>query len=217
MEFDFNTSPNENTGNNNDQFGFTDQPKESNPSNNDGFQNMDFLSQPAQSQPKSTLDDMLNMNFQPLEEDSKPKNDINLNMDLNMNNNLDNGSHGVNEEEQKRIADRKREADERREKINQKIQKEMELRNEIIKKASEYMVEFEAKRQENIANRRKALEEKNAENNQNKEGGNNSESWGRINSNIDLKDSEYKGSKDVQRMREAMMNPNSQPLQNFFG
>ena len=38
---------------------------------------------------------------------------------------------------------------------------------------------------------------------------------------FDLKDSEYKGSKDVQRMREAMMNrkndPNSEPLQNFFG
>ena len=36
--------------------------------------------------------------------------------------------------------------------------------------------------------------------NENKEGGSNSDSWGRINSNIDLKDSEYKGSKDVQRM-----------------
>ena len=138
-----------------------------------------------------------------------------------MNNNLDNGSPGVDEEEQKRISDRKREAEERREKINQKIQKEMELRNEIIKKASEYLVEFEAQRQENIAKRRKALEEKNSENNQDKEGGNNAESWGRINSNIDLKDSEYKGSKDVQRMREAMMNrtndTNSEPLQKFFG
>ena len=89
------------------------------------------------------------------------------------------------------------------------------------KKASEYLVEFEAKRQEEIAKRRKANEEKNSEVNKNIEGGNNAESWGRINSNIDLKDSEYKGSKDVQRMREAMMNrtndPNSEPLQKFFG
>ena len=53
---------------------------------------------------------------------------------------------------------------------------------------------------------------------ENKGGKNNADSWGKINSNIDLKDSEYKGSKDVQRMREAMMNPNTnQPLQNFFG
>ena len=65
------------------------------------------------------------------------------------------------------------------------------------------------------------MKKKNSENNQDKEGGNNAESWGRINSNIDLKDSEYKGSKDVQRMREAMMNrtndSNSEPLQKFFG
>ena len=44
---------------------------------------------------------------------------------------------------------------------------------------------------------------------------------GRVNSNIDLKDSEYKGSQDVQRMREAMMNrtkdSNSEPLEKFFG
>ena len=223
MDFDFNTSPNENEQNNNDdQFGFSEPPKETNPSNNDGFQNLDFQSNPEQSQPKTTLDDMLNMNFQPLkEEDSNQKNDINLNMDFNMNSNKDTFSHGIDEEEQKRIDDRKKEADERREKINQKMQKEMELRNEIIKKASEYLVEFEAKRQEEIAKRRKANEEKNSEVNKKIEGGNNSESWGRINSNIDLKDSEYKGSKDVQRMREAMMNrtndPNSEPLQKFFG
>lgn len=223
MDFDFNTSPNQNEGNNNDdQFGFSEPPKETNPSNNDGFQNLDFQSNPEQSQPKTTLDDMLNMNFQPLkEEDSNQKNDINLNMDFNMNSNKDTFSHGIDEEEQKRIDDRKKEADERREKINQKMQKEMELRNEIIKKASEYLVEFEAKRQEEIAKRRKANEEKNSEVNKNIEGGNNAESWGRINSNIDLKDSEYKGSKDVQRMREAMMNrtndPNSEPLQKFFG
>ena len=83
------------------------------------------------------------------------------------------------------------------------------------------MREFEAQRQENIAKRRKALEEKNNNINQNKEGGSNADSWGRINSNIDLKDSEYKGSQDVQRMREAMMNrtndTNSEPLQKFFG
>ena len=83
------------------------------------------------------------------------------------------------------------------------------------------MVEFEEKRQENIAKRRKELEEKNSETNTNKNPENNADSWGRINSNIDLKDSDYKRSKDVQRMREAMMNrtndPNSEPLQKFFG
>ena len=83
------------------------------------------------------------------------------------------------------------------------------------------MVEFEQKRQEYILKRRKELEEKNSDLNKNNEKGNNADSWGKVNSNIDLKDSEYKGSKDVQRMREAMMNrtndPNSEPLKNFFG
>ena len=173
---------------------------------------------------------MLNMDFQPMfdknqesEQKSTNQNEP-LNMDFmmnNMNNVNPSGSPHIDEEEQKRISDRQKEADLRKQKINEKIKKEEELRNEIRKKASEYMVEFEEKRQESISKRRAELEKKNSETNTNTGGGNNSDSWGRINSNIDLKDSDYKGSKDVQRMREAMMNrtndPNSQPLQNFFG
>ena len=183
MDFDFNTSPTQNEGDNNEQKN----------TNNDGFLNMDFQSVPEQSQQKSTtLDDMLNMNFQPSTEQSNSKNDMVINLDLdmnNMNNNIENPSNPVDIEEQKRINDRKKEAEERR--------------------------------QENIAKKRKELEEKNSESNKNIGGGNNADSWGRINSNIDLKDSEYKGTKDVQRMREAMINrkndPNSEPIKNFFG
>ena len=215
MDFNFETSPSQNEGNNNDPFGTS----EPNSSNNNGFLNMDFQSPPEQSQQKTTLDDMLNMNFEPLPEQSQPKNDMVLNMGLDKKNNFDLPPK-IDDEEQKRIADRKKEAEERKEKINQKIKKENELREEIIKKAREYMVEFEEQRQERIAMKRKELEEKNSQTNQNKGGESNADSWGRINSNIDLKDSEYKGSKDVQRMREAMMNrtndPNSEPIKNFF-
>ena len=78
------------------------------------------------------------------------------------------------------------------------------------------------KRQEEIAKKKKELEQKETNSNQ---GGNDtkgtSESWSKVSGNIDLKDSEYKGSKDVQRMREAMLNrqkdPNSEPLEKFFG
>ena len=213
MDFDFGTSepPKENTNNQNE----TSQPPQQ---NNDGFFNMDFQTNPSESQPQTNLDDMLNMNFQPNEAQSIPKNDNFQNMNMNINMNI---NPKVDEEEQKRLEAREKEAQERREKINAKIQKEEELRGEIYKKASEYMLEFEQKRQEEIAKRRKALEEQNSNINQNKTEGNNADSWGRVNSNIDLKDSEYKGSKDVQRMREAMMNrtndPNSEPLKNFFG
>ena len=205
MDFDFDTSPS-NEGSNNNQ------------------------SQPSGDQKLTNLDDMLNMDFQPLNDQnqnpsqSEPPKETNQNEPLNMDfmmNDMNQVNHPpkIDEEEEKRISDRKKEAEERKAKINEKIKKEEELRNEIRKKASEYMVEFEQKRQEEIAKRRKELEQKGSETNTNTSGGNNADSWGKVNSNIDLKD--YKGSKDVERMREAMMNrtkdPNSEPLQNFFG
>ena len=222
MDFNFDTNPTQNEGNNNnDPFNFSQPVEEQKLSNNDGLENFDFQSVPEQSQQKSNpLDDMLNMNFNQPSEQPNIKADQFLDMNLNINNNIEN-SPKVDDEEQKRINDRKKEAEERKEKINKKIQKEEELRSEIIKKAREYMIEFEEKRQENIAKRRKELEENNSKINVNRGSGNNADSWNNINSNIDLKDSDYKGSKDVQRMREAMMNrtkdPNSEPLQKFFG
>ena len=214
MDFNFGTSEPQKDENNTNEINTSQPPQQ----NNEGFFNMDFQSNPSETQPKSTLDDMLNMNFQSNTEQSQPKIDSFQGMNLNNNMNI---NTIVDEEEQKRIDTREKEALARREKINQKIQKEEEMRSEIIKKASQYMIEFEQNRQENIAKRRKELEEKNNNINQDKGPQNNQDSWGRVNSNIDLKDSEYKGSKDVQRMREAMMNrtndPNSEPLKNFFG
>ena len=101
------------------------------------------------------------------------------------------------------------------------MQKEEEARIEIRKKAVEYLAEFERKRQDEIAKKRKILEEKQLNPNKEINTNSTSDSWSKVSGNIDLKDSEYKGSKDVGRMREAMMNrqkePNSEPLQNFFG
>ena len=138
----------------------------------------------------------------------------------NTNINLDNPK--IDEEEQKRNSDRQKEEEERKEKINKKMQEEENAREEIRKKASEYLIEFEMKRQDDIGKKRKALEEKGLNKNQDNQNTNGTaDSWSRVSGNIDLKDSEYKGSKDVKRMREAMMHrqndPNSEPLQNFFG
>ena len=125
------------------------------------------------------------------------------------------------EEEQKRISERQKEAEERREKINKKIEQEEKMRNDIRKKAAEYLAEFEAKRQELIAKKRKELEEKELNRNKDNNPQGNSETWSKVSGNIDLRESDYKGTKDVQRMREAMMNrqqdPNSEPIKNFFG
>ena len=109
---------------------------------------------------------------------------------------------------------KKKQAEERKEKINQKIKEEEETRNEIRIKAAEYISEFNQKRQEDIAKKRKMLEEKEHKIKEENKG----DTWSNVKNNIDMKDSEYKGSKDVQRMREAMLNnPNSQPMQNIFG
>ena len=150
--------------------------------------------------------------------------DLNLDMnsfepekiDINKNTNVIPGLQNTNidEEEQKRILEREKEAELRKERINKKIQEEEEKRNEIRIKAAEFMAEFNQKRQEEIEKRKKLLEEKS----ENKNSENNQDTWSNVKNNIDLKDSEYKGSKDVQRMREAMLNnPNSQPMQNIFG
>ena len=162
--------------------------------------------------------------FQPMGESSnQPNQPENNQLDMNkmddMLTNLNNPQ--IDEEEQKRISDRQKEADERKAKINEKIKKEEEARIEIRKKAAEYLTEFEMKRQEEIAKKRKALEEKESNQNQGNNTDGTADAWSKVSGNVDLKDSEYKGTKDVQRMREAMMgrknDPNSEPLQNFFG
>ena len=140
--------------------------------------------------------------------------------DMFINNN--NINNKIDDEEVKRLEERQKEFEERKQKINQKIEKEEKLRNEIRKKASEYLVEFEEKRQEKIAQKRKEFEEKEKNINSNKNtSNNNTDVWNNVSGNIDMKESEYKGSQDVQRMREAMMNrqkdPNSEPIKNFFG
>ena len=163
--------------------------------------------------------------FQPMGESSNPtpeQIDLNIQDKESINDmftNLNNPK--IDEEEQKRIKDRQKEEDERKARINKKMQEEEEARIQIRKKAAEYLTEFEIRRQEEIAKKRKQLEVK--ELNPNKENNSNgtSDSWSKVSGNIDLKNSEYKGTKDVQRMREAMINrqndPNSEPLQKFFG
>ena len=139
---------------------------------------------------------------------------IDSNKDLNPNPNSGFNNMNIDDEEQKRILARQKEDEERKERINKKIKEEEEKRNEIRIKAAEYMAEFSQKRQEEIEKRRKILERKEQNKNENSSG----DAWSNVKNNIDLKDSEYKGTKDVQRMREAMMNnPNAQPMQNIFG
>ena len=103
---------------------------------------------------------MLDFNdFQPMGESLNPiqnQSDLNNQEKNEINDiftNLNNPQ--INEEEKKRISDRQKEADERKAKINKKIQEEEEARIEIRKKAGEYLTEFEIKRKDEIAKKRK--------------------------------------------------------------
>ena len=97
---------------------------------------------------------------------------------------------------------------ERRKVITAKIDLELKIKNENREKASAYMRECEQRRMEeitkrkeiNIKNEKDFVEEKKMV----KEGKKNS--WERVMDKIAIKDSDYKGSKDVSRMKNVIIN-----------
>ena len=126
----------------------------------------------------------------------------------------------IDEEEMKRQQDRLNEENERRKKIEEKHSIELSKKNELREKAVEYINDFEEKRRaaielrkkQNIKNEEDFLTNTKLE----KEGKKNS--WEIVTDNITLKESEYKGTKDVSRMRNVIVarkndniNANTQP------
>ena len=114
----------------------------------------------------------------------------------------------LDNEEQQRIEQRQIEEAERRKVITTKIDLELKIKNENREKASAYMRECEQRRMEeitkrkeiNIKNEKDFIEEKKMV----KEGKKNS--WERVMDKIAIKDSDYKGSKDVSRMKNVIIN-----------
>ena len=133
------------------------------------------------------------------------ENNQNNMFDMNNINNFE--LQNLSEEEQKRIEARKVEADERRKKIEEKINLELKLKNELKEKASAFLVDFEQKRLEakELKKKQNINDEENAKKEKEliKEGKKNP--WEYVVQNIDLKDSDYKGSKDITRMKEVII------------
>ena len=128
----------------------------------------------------------------------------------------------VDEEEIKRQEQRMAEENERRQKIAAKQEMEMKMKNERREEAMKFINEFEQKRQEEIT-KRKQINIKNEEDNLAnrkliKEGKKNP--WENVVENITVKESEYKGSKDVSRMRNVILAHKNDKLNdnqiNFF-
>jgi hypothetical protein len=113
----------------------------------------------------------------------------------------------IDPEEQKRLDARKAEEDERRNKLNDKIRKELEGKQENRRDAAEWLQRWDELRQGNIAKKRefnKANEEEYLKNRElAKEGKTNP--WDRVIENIQLKESDHKGQKDITRMKAVIL------------
>ena len=113
----------------------------------------------------------------------------------------------VDEAEIQRQNDRMKEENERRQKIEEKMSLELQKKNELKEKAVEFINDFEKKRQEEIEVRKKVNLQNEQDNLNNrklmKEGKKNP--WEIVSDNISMKESEYKGTKDVSRMRAVIV------------
>ena len=113
----------------------------------------------------------------------------------------------IDEAEIQRQQDRIKEENERRQKIEEKMSLEIQKKNELKEKAMQFINGFEEKRRnaielrkkENVKNEEDFLNNKKLE----KEGKKNP--WEIVTDNITLKESEYKGTKDISRMRNVIV------------
>ena len=113
----------------------------------------------------------------------------------------------IDEAEIQRQQDRIKEENERRQKIEEKMSLEIQKKNELKEKAMQFINDFEEKRRnaielrkkENVKNEEDFLNNKKLE----KEGKKNP--WEIVTDNITLKESEYKGTKDISRMRNVIV------------
>lgn len=184
---------------------------------------MDTLNDMIQSEASNAQgpseNNMEGFDFQPSENVNGPSDFMGSMNSFPLNNNqenMNNFSEPMDEEEIQRMEKRKQEEDERRRKIEEKQNLELKQKNELREEARNFMDEFEAKRQSTIA-KRKELNVKNEKeflNNKKmiKEGKANP--WEVVYDNIAVRESDYKGSNDVSRMRAVIIaRKNDQPGQ----
>ena len=168
------------------------------PQNNENIQNNDPFQGGSQNNEN-------NMNTGSIQDLGNQNSQINSNMQSHPQNPQQ--QEVIDEAEIQRQQDRMREENERRQKIEEKINLELKLKNELREKAAEFMNDFEKKRQEAIVNRKQQniQNQQNWENNKElaKQGKKNP--WEIVSDNISLKESDYKGSKDVSRMRSVIV------------
>ena len=113
----------------------------------------------------------------------------------------------IDEEELKRQEARRVEEEERRNKLNEKIRRELEGKQENRQRAMEWTQRWEDQRQNNIKKKKefnRLNEEEYLKNRETiKEGKTNP--WDKVIENIQLKDGDHKGLRDVSRMKAVIL------------
>lgn len=115
--------------------------------------------------------------------------------------------HSLDPEEQKRQEDRRAEDDERRRRLNTKIEKELEDKKNKRREALEYLQRWEDQRSNNI-NKKKEFNKSNEgeylrQREEEKAGHINP--WDKVIQNIQLKEGEHKGVRDITRMKAVIL------------
>lgn len=110
-------------------------------------------------------------------------------------------------EEQKRIEDRKKEEEERRKKLNQKISQELEDKQRLRGEAIEYLKRWEDQRAKNISKKKEFNKTNEQEylKQRDEEKAGNINPWDKVIQNIQLKEGEHKGTRDISRMKSAIL------------
>lgn len=116
-------------------------------------------------------------------------------------------SSPLDEDEQKRIEARRKEEEERRGRLNDKIRKEMEDKQKIREKANDWLRNWTEQRDDKISKKRNfnRLNEEEYVKNRKIEKDEKVNPWDKVIENIQLKESEHKGQKDVSRMKAVIL------------
>ena len=115
--------------------------------------------------------------------------------------------NSLDPEEQKRVEARRGEEEERRGKLSAKISKELEDKQNLRKRAIEYLQRWEDQRANNTQKKQeynRANEEEYLKQRELEKAGN-INPWDKVIQNIQLKEGEHKGLRDVSRMRSVIL------------
>jgi len=118
-------------------------------------------------------------------------------------------------EEQKRLDARRLEDEERRQRLNEKIKKELEGKQLLRQEAIAYLQKWEEQRVTNINKKIEfnAANEKEYLKNREEEKQGNTNPWDKVIQNIQLKDGDHKGQRDISRMKGVILQRKSDFVQ----